>query len=194
MNYIVKKIVNLSGQDLLLTPLDIDYHDRVVFLTGEITEETAVVVNAALHCLARDSGDISLYIQSAGGSVSAGLSIYDTIRAIPCDVSTVACGMTASMAAILLAAGTPGKRWVQPNAEVLIHQPLGGISGQASDMLIHAGHVIATRNRLNRILAEATGQTMEKIQADTERDRIMDAEAAVAYGLADRVGDPISLR
>lgn len=194
MMYMPKKIVNISGHETMLSTMDIEYTNRVVTLGGEITDEMASVINASLRCLARDSQeDIVLYIQSPGGSISAGLSIYDTIRALPCDVITVASGLAASMAAFLLAAaGTKGKRYVQENADVLIHQPLGGMQGQAADIRIHAAHILSVRNRLNRILADATGQTMERIEQDTERDNIMDAETAVAYGLADRIGDPVS--
>lgn len=194
MNYLMKKAVNLNGQDLMLAPLDIDYAHRTISLTGAIDEEVATVMNSALRCLARDSdADITIYIQSLGGSVSAGFSIYDTVKALKCDVVTVACGMAASMGAFLLAAaGTKGKRWCQPNAEVLIHQPLGGTTGQATDIRIHAEHILNTRTKLNRILAECTGQSPKKIERDTERDNIMSAEEALAYGLVDTIGDPVS--
>lgn len=194
MNYLMKKATNFNGQDMLLTPLDIDFVHRTISLTGEIDEDVATVINSALRCLARDSEeDIIIYIQSPGGSVSAGISIYDTVKALKCDIVTVACGMAASMGAFLLAAaGTRGKRWCQPNAEVLIHQPLGGTSGQATDIRIHAEHILNTRTKLNRIFAECTGQKIEKIECDTERDNIMNAEGALKYGLIDKVGDPIS--
>lgn len=194
MNYLAKKPVNLNGQDVLLTPLDIDYAHRVISLTGEISDELATVINSALRCLDRDSDeDITLYIQSPGGSVPAGLSIYDTICALRSDVCTVASGVAASMGAFLLAAaGAKGKRWAQPNAEVVIHQPLGGISGQASDIRIHAEHIMRVRARVSRILSECTGQPLEKIVFDTERDNIMEAESARDYGLVDKVGDPMS--
>lgn len=194
MNYLMKKATNFNGQDMLLTPLDIDFVHRTISLTGEIDEDVATVMNSALRCLARDSEeDIIIYIQSPGGAVSAGISIYDTVKALKCDIVTVACGMAASMGAFLLAAaGTRGKRWCQPNAEVLIHQPLGGTSGQATDIRIHAEHILNTRTKLNRIFAECTGQKIEKIECDTERDNIMNAEGALKYGLIDKVGDPIS--
>ena len=194
MNYLMKKAVNLNGQDMMLAPLDIEFAHRTISLTGEINEETATVMNSALRCLARDSEeDITIYIQSPGGSVSAGFSIYDTVKALKCDVATVACGMAASMGAFLLAAaGTKGKRWCQPNAEVLIHQPLGGASGQATDIRIHAEHILRTREKLNRIFAECTGQSVEKIELDTERDNIMGAKEALQYGLVDKISDPIS--
>ena len=193
MNYGMKKAVNLNGQDLMLAPLDIDFAHRTISLTGIIDEDVATVMNSALRCLARDSDDdITIYIQSPGGSVSAGFSIFDTVKALRCDVVTVACGMAASMGAFLLAAaGTKGKRWCQPNAEVLIHQPLGGTSGQATDIRIHAEHILRMRERLNRILSECTGQTPEKTENDTERDNIMSADDALEYGLVDRIGDPV---
>lgn len=194
MNYLIKKAINLNGNDLVMDTLDISYAKREIYITGEITDELATVVNSALRCLARDSDeDITLFIQSPGGAVSAGFSIYDTIKALKCDVVTVACGMAASMGAFLLAAaGTKGKRWCQPNAEVLIHQPLGGASGQATDIRIHAEHILKTRAKLNRILSECTGQPSDKIESDTERDNIMSAEEALKYGLVDKIGDPIS--
>lgn len=194
MNYIIKKAVNLNGQDMMLAPLDIDFARRTISLTGEINEDIATLMNSSLRCLARESDeDIIIYIQSLGGSVSAGFSIYDTVKALKCDVVTVASGMAASMGAFLLAAaGSKGKRWCQPNAEVLIHQPLGGTSGQATDIRIHAEHILNIRTKLNRILAECTGQSIDKIANDTERDNIMSAEEALKYGLVDRVGDPIS--
>lgn len=194
MLYQTKKIFNLNGQDLLLAPLDVDFAHRTISLTGVIDEETATVLNAALRCLARDSEEeILLYIQSLGGSVSAGFSIYDTAKSLRCSLCTVASGMAASMAAFLLtAAGTKGRRWCQPHAEVLLHQPLGGTSGQASDIRIHAEHILNIRGRINRILADCTGQTFQKIEMDTERDKIMCAEEALEYGLVDQIGDPIS--
>jgi ATP-dependent Clp protease protease subunit len=194
MNYLMKKAVNHNGQDMMLTPLEIDFAHRIISLADDIEEDVATVMNSALRCLARDSeDDITIYIQSRGGSVSAGFSIYDTIKALKCDVVTVACGMAASMAAFLLAAaGTKGKRWCQPNAEVLIHQPLGGTNGQATDIRIHAEHILKTREKLTRIFSECTGQSPEKIEIDTERDNIMSADEALKYGLVDKVGDPIS--
>lgn len=194
MNYLVKKIVNLNGQDMMLSPLDIEFSHRVINITGDIDDEVATVFNSAVRCLARESDDdIIVYIQSPGGSVSAGLSMYDTIKAVKCDVCTVACGMAASMGAFLLgAAGTKGKRYAQPNAEVLIHQPSGGSHGQATEIRIQAEHILNTRAKLNSILAACTGQSVEKIELDTERDNIMSAEAALKYGLVDKIGDPIS--
>lgn len=192
MNYNYKKAVTVNGQETMMSPVDIDYANRTITL-GEITDEVAPEVNAALRCLGRNSSDrITIYIHSYGGSVSAGLSIYDTINALKCDVATVASGMAASMGAFLLASGTKGMRYCQPNAEVLIHQPLGGTRGQATDIRIHAEHILKVREKLNRILSECTGQSVEKVEKDTERDNIMNADEAVKYGLVDIIGDPIS--
>ena len=169
--------------------------DRIIFLGGEVTDDEANLIVAQMLFLEADDPDkdISLYINSPGGSITAGMAIYDTMQYIRCDVSTICIGMAASMGAFLLtAAGTKGKRWCQPNAEVLIHQPLGGINGQATDIRIHAEHMLKTRVRLNRIISESTGQTPQKIELDTERDNIMCAEDALKYGLVDHIGDPIS--
>jgi ATP-dependent Clp protease protease subunit len=131
--------------------------------------------------------DISLYINSPGGSVSAGLAIYDTMNFIKCDVSTICVGMAASMGAFLLSSGAKGKRFALPNSEIMIHQPLGGMQGQASDIKIHADHILKTREKLNKIMAENSGKPLEIIERDTERDNFMSAEEAAAYGLIDRV-------
>ena len=163
--------------------------DRIIFLGEEVNEVTASLVVAQLLFLeSEDPGkDICLYINSPGGSVSAGLAIYDTMRYIKCDVSTICIGMAASMGAFLLAGGAKGKRYALPNAEIMIHQPLGGAQGQATDIKIQADHIIRIKEKLNRILAEKTGQPLEKIAADTERDNYMTAEEAAAYGLIDKV-------
>lgn len=196
MSYPVRKVVNFNGQEQQMTPKDYEFAaNRTFSIDEEINDNVASDINSTLRWLASENQDedITIYIQSPGGSVSAGLSIYDTIKALKCDVVTVACGMTASMAAFLLAcAGTKGKRWCQPNAEVLIHQPLGGTSGQATDIRIQAEHILKVKERLNRILSECTGQSYDKIENDTERDNIMNAEEALKYGLVDRIGDPIS--
>lgn len=196
MSYPVRKVVNFNGQEQQMTPKDYEFTaNRTFSIDEEINDNVASDINSTLRWLASENQDedITIYIQSPGGSVSAGLSIYDTIKALKCDVVTVACGMTASMAAFLLAcAGTKGKRWCQPNAEVLIHQPLGGTSGQATDIRIQAEHILKVKERLNRILSECTGQSYDKIENDTERDNIMNAEEALKYGLVDRIGDPIS--
>ena len=192
MAYILSKAVNFSGKDYFMNTLDIALSEREIYLTGEISEENAMLVCSAIRCLAREStDDITLYIQSPGGSVSAGLSIFDTCQAVRCDICTVACGMAASMAAFLVCcAGTKGKRYVQPNAEMMIHQPLGGAQGQVTDIRIRAEHAARVKDRLNCILAEATGQDLSTIERDTDRDNYMTAEEAVAYGLADLIGEP----
>ena len=163
--------------------------ERIIFLDGEIDDTTASLVVAQLIFLEAENPDqdIYLYINSPGGSVSAGLAIYDTMNFIRCDVCTLCVGMAASMGAFLLAAGAKGKRQALPNSEVMIHQPLGGASGQSSDVEIHARHLLDVREKLNRILSENTGQTLETIARDTDRDNFMSADAAKAYGLIDEV-------
>ena len=164
-------------------------NDRIVFLADEVNDVTASLVVAQLLFLeAQDPDkDISLYINSPGGSVSAGLAIYDTMNYIKCDVSAICIGMAASMGAFLLSSGTKGKRFALPNSEIMIHQPLGGMQGQASDIKIHADHILHTRERLNRILASNTGKPLEIIERDTERDNFMTAAEAAEYGLIDKV-------
>ena len=166
-------------------------NDRIIFLADEVNDTTAsLVVAQMLYLEAQDPDkDISFYINSPGGSVSAGLAIYDTMNFIKCDVSTICLGMAASMGAFLLAAGAKGKRFALPNSEIMIHQPLGGTQGQATDIKIHADHIIRTREKLNSILAERTGQALEIINRDTERDNFMSAQAAAKYGLIDKVID-----
>ena len=163
--------------------------ERVVFLVGEVNDQTANVVIAQLLFLESENPDkdISLYINSPGGSVSAGLAIYDTMQFIKPDVSTLCMGMAASMGAFLLAAGAKGKRFSLPNSRVMIHQPLGGARGQASDIEIQAREILYLRERLNKILSERTGQTIETIAKDTDRDNFMSAEMAKEYGLIDQV-------
>lgn len=163
--------------------------DRIVFIGEEINDDTASLVVAQLLFLASEDPekDINLYINSPGGVITAGMAIYDTMQYIQPDVSTICVGMAASMAAFLLAAGEKGKRFALPNAEVMIHQPLGGMRGQAEDMRIHTEHILRTRDKLNRILSERTGQPLEKIAEDTDRDNFLDADQAVAYGLIDKV-------
>ncbi len=164
-------------------------NDRIVFLADEVNDVTAsLVVAQLLYLEAQDADkDISLYINSPGGSISAGMAIYDTMNFIKCDVSTICVGMAASMGAFLLAAGTKGKRLALPNSEILIHQPLGGMQGQASDIKIHADHIIQIREKMNRILSEKTGQSLDVITRDTDRDHFMTADEAREYGLIDRV-------
>ena len=163
--------------------------DRIVFVDGEINDATADLVVAQLLFLeSEDPGkDINLYINSPGGSVTAGLAIYDTMQYIKCDVSTICMGMACSMGAFLLAGGAKGKRYILPNAEVMIHQPSGGAQGQATDIMIVADRIQKTKDQLNRILAANTGKPLDVIAADTERDNYMDPEEAVAYGIVDKV-------
>jgi ATP-dependent Clp protease protease subunit len=163
--------------------------ERVIFIVGPIEDHMANLVVAQLLFLESENPDkdIALYINSPGGSVSAGLSIYDTMQFIKPDVSTMCVGQAASMGAVLLAGGAKGKRYCLPHSRIMIHQPLAGFQGQASDIDIHAREVLETRDRLNRILSKHTGQTIDKIRQDTDRDNFMGGEAAVAYGLIDRV-------
>ena len=163
--------------------------ERVIFLVGEVTEQSANLIVAQLLFLESEdpNKDISLYINSPGGSVYAGMAVYDTMQFIKPDVSTLCVGMAASMGAFLLSAGTKGKRFSLPNSRVMIHQPSGGAQGQASDIEIHARDILKTRDQLNRILAHNTGQTVEKIERDTERDYFMFADEAKAYGVVDQV-------
>jgi len=163
--------------------------ERIIFLGEEVTELTASLTVAQLLFLeSEDPGkDIHLYINSPGGSVTAGMAIFDTMNYIKCDVSTICIGMAASMGAFLLAGGAKGKRFALPNAEIMIHQPLGGAQGQATEIEIAARHILKTKEKLNHILAERTGQPLEIIEKDTDRDNWMSAEAAVEYGLIDQV-------
>lgn len=165
--------------------------DRIIFLCDEVNDTTAsLVVAQLLYLEAKDPDkDINLYINSPGGSVSAGLAIYDTMNFIKCDVSTICIGMAASMGAFLLSSGAKGKRLALPNSEIMIHQPLGGTRGQATDIKIHADHIIQTREKLNKILASNTSQPIEIIEKDTERDNFMSAQDAMKYGLIDKVID-----
>ncbi len=164
-------------------------NDRIVMLTEEVNDTSAsLVVAQLLYLEGQDPAkDISLYINSPGGSVTAGMSIYDTMQYIKCDVSTICMGMAASMGAFLLAAGAKGKRMALPNSDIMIHQPSGGAQGQATDILIHANHIARTKKKLNEILAERTGQPLEVIERDTERDNFMSAQEAADYGLVDKV-------
>lgn len=163
--------------------------ERIVFLDGEINDATASLVVAQLIFLEAENPDqeISMYINSPGGSVTAGFAIYDTMNFIKCDVSTLCVGMAASMGAFLLSSGAVGRRLALPNSEVMIHQPLGGAQGQSVDVEIHAKHLVQTREKLNRILSANTGQPLDVIARDTDRDNFMTAEEAKAYGLIDEV-------
>ncbi|MCQ2433034.1 MAG: ATP-dependent Clp endopeptidase proteolytic subunit ClpP [Clostridia bacterium] len=164
-------------------------NDRIIFLADEVNDQTASLVVAQMLFLeAQDPDkDISLYINSPGGSVSAGMAIYDTMNFIKCDVSTICIGMAASMGAFLLSSGAKGKRIALPSSEIMIHQPLGGMQGQASDIKIHADHILRTKKRLNEILAANTGKPLEVIERDTDRDNFLTAEQAKEYGLIDAV-------
>jgi len=163
--------------------------DRIVFLGSQITDEVANCVIAQLLFLQSEDSkaDVHLYINSPGGSITAGLAIYDTMQFINCDVATYCVGQAASMAAILLAAGSPGKRRALPNSRIMIHQPMAGVEGSAEDILIHAREFIKIKERMNRILLKHTGRPMEVIERDTDRDRFMSAEEALEYGLIDHV-------
>ena len=163
--------------------------ERIVFLGDEVNDVTASLVVAQLLFLESEdsSTDINFYITSPGGSVTAGMAIYDTMNYVKCDVSTICVGMAASMGAFLLAGGAKGKRYALPNAEIMIHQPLGGAQGQATDIKITADHIIRTRTKLNTILSEATGRPLEEIERDTERDNWKTAEEALEYGLIDKI-------
>ncbi len=164
-------------------------NDRIIMLSDEVNDTTASLVVAQLLYLEGQDPDkdIHLYINSPGGSISAGMAIYDTMQYIKCDVSTICVGLAASMGSFLLAAGTKGKRLALPNSEIMIHQPLGGAKGQASDIKIQADHILYIRNRMNRMLSDMTGQPLEVIERDTDRDNWMTADEAVRYGIVDRV-------
>ncbi len=164
-------------------------NDRIIILADEVNDTTAsLIVAQMLYLEAQDPDkDIYFYINSPGGSISAGMAIYDTMNYIKCDVSTICMGMAASMGAFLLSSGAKGKRFALPNAEIMIHQPLGGMQGQASDIKIHADHILKIRDKLNKILAEQTGKALKTIERDTERDNFMSADEAKDYGLIDKV-------
>jgi ATP-dependent Clp protease protease subunit len=166
-------------------------NDRIIFLSEEVNDTTAsLVVAQLLYLEAQDPDkDIQFYINSPGGSVTAGMAIYDTMQYISCDVSTICMGMAASMGAFLMCAGAKGKRYALPNSEIMIHQPMGGMQGQATDMKIHAARILRMREKLNQIMSERTGQPLEIIQRDTERDYFLSAHQAVEYGLIDKVID-----
>jgi ATP-dependent Clp protease protease subunit len=192
MNDLVPMVVEQTGRgersyDIFSRLLE----DRVVFLTGEVTDVTADLVVAQLMYLESkgDDKDISLYINSPGGSVTAGMAIYDTMNYIKCDVETICVGMAASMGAFLLSSGAKGKRFALPNSEIMIHQPSGGAQGQASDIAITAEHIVRVKKRMNQILARNCNQPLERIEADVDRDYYMFAEEAKAYGIIDGIVD-----
>ena len=189
-SYLVPTVVEQTGRgerayDIYSRLLN----DRIIFLSDEVNDATASLVVAQLLFLeAQDPDkDISFYINSPGGSVTAGMAIYDTMNFIKCDVSTICIGMAASMGAFLLSAGTKGKRIALPHSEIMIHQPLGGAQGQASDIKIRADLILRTRDMLNKILAENTGKSIEQIERDTDRDYYMTAEQALEYGIIDKI-------
>ncbi len=163
--------------------------DRIIFLGEEVNDHTASIIVAQMLFLESDNpdADINFYINSPGGVITSGMAIYDTMQYIKPDVSTICVGMAASMASFLLSAGTKGKRYALPNAEIMIHQPMGGTRGQASDIKIHADHIIKTKQKLNRIMSDITGQPMDVIERDTDRDNYMSAEEALEYGLIDKI-------
>lgn len=192
MSYLVPYVIEQTGHgersyDIYSRLLK----DRIIFLGGEVTDDSANAIIAQLLFLEADDPkkDIYMYINSPGGSVTAGLAIYDTMQYVKPDVCTLCVGMAASMGAFLLAAGAKGKRFSLPNSEIMIHQPLGGASGQATDIAIHAKHILEIKEKMIRILAERTGQGPEKVRQDTERDNFMEPAAALEYGLIDKVID-----
>jgi len=162
--------------------------DRIIFLSGEINDDMAnIIVGELLFLDSQNHEDISIYINSPGGSVTAGMAIYDTMNFIKSDVSTICVGMSASMAAFLLSSGTKGKRYALPNSEVMIHQPLGGASGQATEIKIVAEQILKTKDKINKLLAKNTGQSVKKVENDTERDYYLDASEALEYGIVDKI-------
>ena len=190
MSYLVPYVIEQTGQgersyDIYSRLLK----DRIIFLGGEVTDDSANAIIAQLLFLEADDPkkDIFMYINSPGGSVTAGMAIFDTMQYVKPDVCTFCVGMAASMGAFLPAAGEKGKRFALPNSEIMIHQPLGGASGQATDIEIHARRIIEIKDKMNRILSERTGQDLEKVRQDTERDYFMEAQAAMEYGLIDKV-------
>ena len=185
----MSKFNNEDSNDIVMSPYVELYKSRNILLTGTIDSEMASSVIAQLLSLeAQDpEEDITIYIDSPGGSVSAGMSIYDTMQILKCDVRTIVTGMAASMAAVLLSGGTKGKRYALENSEVMIHQPMSGIQGQASDIKIAADHVMKIKKRLNYIISGNTGKPMEQVQRDTDRDNFMDAQEAIEYGIIDHI-------
>lgn len=184
--------MNINGKDVLIDPLSCEFHqNRTISITGEINDEVATIVNASLRYLAMTSNDdIVVYINSPGGSVKDGLAIYDTMQYIKCDVSTICVGVAASMGAFLLSGGTKGKRFALPNSSILIHQPLiagHGLIGQTTDIEIAAKNLVQTKERLNRILADNCGKTVDELARDTDRDNWFTAQEALEYGIIDNI-------
>ena len=181
--------ININGKDLVTDVISVEFQNRTLYINDEIDDNLAAIVNQSLRYLSRiNRDDITIYINSPGGSVSSGFAIHDTIQAIGCDVAFVAEGVAASMAAFLLAcSGTKGKRYAMPNAEIMIHQPLGGVSGQATDISIAASQIMKIKNKINNMLSESTGQKISVIEQDTERDTWLTAQEALDYGLIDKI-------
>ena len=189
-NFTISRVID--GQHSLISLRQNNFFNRKISIMGTIDDNMAQSVTDQLMYLyhADPGADITICINSTGGSVTAGLAIYDVMQHIGCDVATVCTGMAASMGAFLLAAGTAGKRYAMPNSEIMIHQPLGGFQGQTTDIKIHADRIVKTRAKLNRLLADMTGQTIKVITKDTERDNFMDAQQAVKYGIIDHIVQP----
>ena len=188
MNLIPSVIEKCSGGERAYDIYSRLLKDRIVLLCGEIDDNTSnIIIGELLYLDSLNHNDISLYINSPGGSVTAGMAIYDTMNFIKSDVSTICIGMCASMAAFLLSSGEKGKRYALPNSEVMIHQPLGGVEGQATDMKIRTDRIIETKSKLNKILSENTGKPLSKIKKDTERDYFMSSKKALEYGLIDKI-------
>lgn len=188
MNFIPNVLEKTSNGDRVYDLCSRLLKDRIILLTGEINDNTAnIVVSELLYLDSINHNDISIYINSPGGSITSGMAIYDTMNYIKSDVSTICIGMAASMAAFLLSSGKKGKRYILPNSEVMIHQPLGGVSGQATEIKIAAERILKLKEKLNKILANNTGQELDKIENDTERDHFMDANESLEYGIIDEI-------
>ena len=188
MNYIPNVLEKTSNGDRVYDLCSRLLKDRIILLTGEINDNTAnIVVSELLYLDSINHNDISIYINSPGGSITSGMAIYDTMNFIKSDVSTICIGMAASMAAFLLSAGKKGKRYILPNSEVMIHQPLGGVNGQATEIKIAADRILKLKDKLNNILANNTNKPLDKIQNDTERDYFMDSKESLEYGIIDKI-------
>lgn len=188
MNFIPNVLEKTSNGDRVYDLCSRLLKDRIILLTGEINDNTAnIIVSELLYLDSINHNDISIYINSPGGSITSGMAIYDTMNYIKSDVSTICIGMAASMAAFLLSSGKKGKRFILPNSEVMIHQPLGGAQGQATEIKIAAERILKSKEKLNKILADNTGKPLDKIENDTERDHFMDAEESLEYGIIDEI-------
>lgn len=188
MNFIPNVLEKTSNGDRVYDLCSRLLKDRIILLTGEINDNTAnIIVSELLYLDSINHNDISIYINSPGGSITSGMAIYDTMNYIKSDVSTICIGMAASMAAFLLSSGKKGKRFILPNSEVMIHQPLGGAQGQATEIKIAAERILKLKEKLNKILADNTGEPLDKIENDTERDHFMDAEESLEYGIIDEI-------